>query len=124
MGPAQVQQFAAELVGNVDQPSLTRPRLPGVLAERGERVIPFQQHGHSVRCRHNPRHRRPDEDRMYGRWVLDRLATGTQVRVNRRGMTNLFDGPDGCTLPTAELPLRRAEFDDLFGTAVARDRLG
>jgi hypothetical protein len=39
-------------------------------------------------------------------------------------MTNLFDGPDGCTLPTAELPLRRAEFDDLFGTAVARDRLG
>ena len=26
--------------------------------------------------------------------------------------------PDACTLPTAERPLRLAEFDDLFATAV------
>ena len=29
-----------------------------------------------------------------------------------------FDVPDACTLPTAERPLRLAEFDDLFATAV------
>jgi hypothetical protein len=28
--------------------------------------------------------------------------------------------PDACSLPTAERPLRRAEFDDLFATAVRR----
>ena len=28
--------------------------------------------------------------------------------------------PDACTLPTAERPLRLAEFDDLFTTAVRR----
>ena len=28
--------------------------------------------------------------------------------------------PDACTLPTAEQPLRLAEFDDLFATAVRR----
>jgi hypothetical protein len=28
--------------------------------------------------------------------------------------------PDACTLPTAERPLRLAEFDDLFATAVRR----
>jgi hypothetical protein len=32
--------------------------------------------------------------------------------------------PDGCTLPTAERPLRLAEFDDLFATALrAQTRL-
>ncbi|MCU7729332.1 hypothetical protein ODJ79_36925 [Actinoplanes sp. KI2] len=36
-----------------------------------------------------------------------------------------YDVPDACTLPTAERPLRLAEFDDLFATAVRRiDRLG
>lgn len=29
-----------------------------------------------------------------------------------------IDIPDACTLPTAERPLRLAEFDDLFATAV------
>lgn len=29
-----------------------------------------------------------------------------------------FDIPDACTLPTAERPMRLAEFDDLFATAV------
>jgi hypothetical protein len=28
--------------------------------------------------------------------------------------------PDACTLPTAERPLRQAEFDELFATAVRR----
>lgn len=33
--------------------------------------------------------------------------------------------PESCTLPTAEQPLRVAEFDDLFATAVApAERLG
>jgi hypothetical protein len=31
-----------------------------------------------------------------------------------------FDVPDACTLPTAERPLRLAEFDALFATAVRR----
>jgi hypothetical protein len=31
-----------------------------------------------------------------------------------------FDVPDACTLPTAERPLRLAEFDDLFATALRR----
>jgi hypothetical protein len=31
-----------------------------------------------------------------------------------------FDVPDACTLPTAERPLRLAEFDELFATAVRR----
>lgn len=31
-----------------------------------------------------------------------------------------FDVPDACTLPIAERPLRLAEFDDLFATAVRR----
>lgn len=35
-----------------------------------------------------------------------------------------FDIPAACTLPTAEQPLRLAEFDDLFVTAVRRvDRI-
>lgn len=36
-----------------------------------------------------------------------------------------FDVPDACTLPTAQLPLRLAEFDDLFATALRRiDQVG
>jgi hypothetical protein len=31
-----------------------------------------------------------------------------------------FDVPDACTLPRVEQPLRLAEFDDLFATAVRR----
>lgn len=31
-----------------------------------------------------------------------------------------FEAPDACTLPTAERPLRLAEFDELFATAVRR----
>jgi hypothetical protein len=31
-----------------------------------------------------------------------------------------IDVPDACTLPTAERPVRLAEFDDLFATAVHR----
>jgi hypothetical protein len=31
-----------------------------------------------------------------------------------------LDVPDACTLPTAEQPLRLAEFDELFATAVRR----
>ncbi len=31
-----------------------------------------------------------------------------------------FTAPDACTLPTAEQPLRLAEFDALFATAVRR----
>ncbi|BCB75070.1 hypothetical protein GCM10022251_35630 [Phytohabitans flavus] len=31
-----------------------------------------------------------------------------------------FEMPDACTLPTAERPLRLAEFDELFATAVRR----
>ena len=37
--------------------------------------------------------------------------------------TNLNDLPEACTLPTAQRPLRRAEFDDLFATVVGRDRV-
>jgi len=37
--------------------------------------------------------------------------------------TNLNDVPEACTLPTAQRPLRRAEFDDLFATVVGRDRV-
>ena len=39
-------------------------------------------------------------------------------------MTNLMDVPEGCTLPTAERPLRQAEFDELFATLVRSDRIG
>jgi hypothetical protein len=31
-----------------------------------------------------------------------------------------FDVPAACTLPTAERPVRLAEFDDLFATSVRR----
>src|SRR5690348_16526591 len=42
------------------------------------------------------------------------LASGTWVQVYRRSMTDL----DACTLPTAERPLRLAEFQTLFATAL------
>jgi hypothetical protein len=57
-----------------------------------------------------------------------RLASGTQVQAYRRrdgadgalfeeaGMSDVV--PDACTLPTMEQPLRLAEFDELFATAV------
>ena len=57
------------------------------------------------------------------------LAFGTPVQVYPRFMSeiSLVDGswvPDACTLPTAERPLRLAEFDALFATAVrAVDRI-
>jgi hypothetical protein len=51
------------------------------------------------------------------------LASGTQVRVYRRWVT--VDAtpppdwvPDACVLPSAERPLRLAEFDDLFAAAL------
>lgn len=49
-----------------------------------------------------------------------RLATGTGVQVYRRIMTtNEPDWvPPSCTLPTAEKPLRVADFDELFATAL------
>jgi len=64
--------------------------------------------------------------------LLFGLAFGTKVRVYRRGMGNeqtepfsaaagsaqLAWGPEACTLPTVEQPLRIAEFDALFATSV------
>ena len=48
------------------------------------------------------------------------LASGTQVQAYRRVMTAETEpwAPDACTLPTAERPLREAEFDDFFTTSV------
>ncbi|WP_232323975.1 MFS transporter [Catenuloplanes japonicus] len=49
------------------------------------------------------------------------LASDTQVQTYRRVMTTTEGQawvPDACTLPTAEQPLRQAEFDDLFATAL------
>jgi hypothetical protein len=48
------------------------------------------------------------------------LAAGTWVRLYRRGMTTNDEVwvPEACTLPTADRPLRLAEFDDLFATAL------
>lgn len=48
------------------------------------------------------------------------VASCTWVRVYRRTMTNDEQVwvPRACTLPTADRPLRLAEFDDLFATAV------
>ena len=41
--------------------------------------------------------------------------------VDRRPLGRLpWVAPDACTLPTAERPLRVAEFDDLFANAAAR----
>jgi hypothetical protein len=45
------------------------------------------------------------------------LATWTWVRVYRGRMETLMT-TDACTMPTAERPLRLAEFDDLFTTTV------
>src|SRR3954451_22420430 len=49
-----------------------------------------------------------------------RLAFGTRVRVYRRGMTSDEYGwvPPACTSPTAQRPVRSAEFDALFATAL------
>ena len=47
------------------------------------------------------------------------LATGTQVQVYRQ----IMDLIDGCTLPTEQRPLRRAEFDALFTTLVRSERI-
>lgn len=48
------------------------------------------------------------------------LASCTWVRGYRRGMTMDDEAwvPQACTLPTAQRPLRLAEFDELFATAV------
>jgi len=58
------------------------------------------------------------------------LAIGTWVRVYRLWMTKKSPEPlsvwmpEECTLPTAEQPLRLAEFDDLFAAAlVAVERI-
>lgn len=45
------------------------------------------------------------------------LATGTQVRVYADCMENLLT-TDACTMPTPDRPLRLAEFDALFSSAV------
>ena len=37
-------------------------------------------------------------------------------------MTNPMPVPDACTLPTAEQPLRIAEFDSLFATILRQER--
>src|SRR5215212_2424579 len=56
---------------------------------------------------------------------MSRLAPGTQIQVYRQDMSTTGDTlngldwvPASCTLPTVEQPLRVAEFDDLFTTAV------
>jgi hypothetical protein len=48
------------------------------------------------------------------------VAVCTWVRVYRRSMTANDEVwvPDACTLPTAERPLRLAEFDDMLATAL------
>jgi hypothetical protein len=47
------------------------------------------------------------------------VASGTWVRVYRRVMSAETRWvPEACTLPTVEQPLRVAEFDDLFATAL------
>jgi|GEM_PF-922439 len=57
-------------------------------------------------------------------WPKILLAFGTWVQVYRSAMTNIsvptpdWGAPEECTLPTADRPLRVAEFDDLFVTAV------
>lgn len=52
------------------------------------------------------------------------VASGTWVRVYRRSMSSNEEirVSDACTLPTAERPLRVAEFDELFATAVLGQR--
>jgi hypothetical protein len=44
-------------------------------------------------------------------------VTGPAAAAPREGWA-----PDACTLPTAERPLRRAEFDSLLGTALRAQR--
>jgi len=50
-------------------------------------------------------------------------VNSTWARAYRRGVNsdeNAPWAPDACTLPTAERPLRAAEFDELFATSVRR----
>ena len=49
-----------------------------------------------------------------------RLASGTWVQAYRRSMTTNDEVrvPAACTLPTAQRPLRLAEFDELFVSAL------
>ena len=49
------------------------------------------------------------------------LASGTRVRTYRRSMTS-FQNLAECTLPTAEQPIREAEFAALFGSALEATR--
>lgn len=54
------------------------------------------------------------------------LASRTAVQVYRRGVgTDQGDEwvPEACTLPTVERPLRVAEFDELFASAVEVERV-
>jgi hypothetical protein len=48
------------------------------------------------------------------------VASGTEVRVYRRGMTSDDLGwvSDACILPTVDRPLRLVEFDELFASAL------
>lgn len=50
------------------------------------------------------------------------VASGTWVQAYRRGMTTPASSdnwaPSACTLPPADRPLRQAEFDTLFATAL------
>lgn len=50
--------------------------------------------------------------------VKVRLASGTQVRVYRRVMSTDAWPSAACTLPTADRPLREAEFDELFADSL------
>jgi hypothetical protein len=51
------------------------------------------------------------------------VASGTWVQAYRGVMTeDLAWIPEACTLPTAERPLRRAEFDEVFARAVSIER--
>jgi hypothetical protein len=58
--------------------------------------------------------------RAYGLTELAGVASGTWVQVYRAGMKTNDRAwvPQACTLPTAERPLRVAEFDALFVTAL------
>ena len=62
---------------------------------------------------------RPRQSRRVSR-IETGLASCTEVRVYRRGMTDVDDVwvPEACTLPTLDQPLRLREFDDLFATSL------
>ena len=52
----------------------------------------------------------------YGLTVERTAPMGAGPEVEESAMS--FDVPDACTLPTIDRPLRLAEFDDLFASAV------